>query len=121
MERVEIRAAEPESESESESAGVGGFDQSRSRSRSRKFFIDSDSGPESESVTALLHYFLPSRDGNKDGNRRLRANCRRSRWFVVYGALSAGVAFASGLILAPLGEPPCGFSQIAPEVLGISF
>ena len=91
-----IRAAE--SESESESAGVGSFDRSRSRSRSRQIFIDSDSGPESESVTALFHYFLPSQDENKDGNRTVRAICRRPRWFVVYGALSAGVAFVSGLI-----------------------
>ena len=39
-----------------------------------------------------------SQDENKDGNRTIRANCRRPRWFVVYGALSAGVAFVSGLI-----------------------
>ena len=57
-----------------------------------------ESESESESVTALFHYFLPSQDGNKDGNRTLRANCRRPRWFVVYGVLSAGVAFVSGLI-----------------------
>ena len=48
--QVTTRAAE----SESESAGVSSFD----RSRSRYIFIDSDSCPQSESVTALFHYFL---------------------------------------------------------------
>ena len=54
----------------------------------------SDSGPES--VTALFHYFLPSHEGNRDGNWTLLADCRHPRWFVVYGALIAGVAFISG-------------------------
>ena len=43
-----------------------------------------------------FYYFLPSQDGNKDGNRTLRADCRRTRWFAVYGALNAGVAIVSG-------------------------
>ena len=59
-------------------------------------FIDSDSGPESESVTALFHYFLSSQEGNKDGNRTLRTDCRQPRWFAVYGALIAELAFVSG-------------------------
>ena len=52
--------------------------------------------PESESVTALLHYFLASQDGNKDGNSTLRADCRQPRWFAVYLSLIAGVGFVSG-------------------------
>ena len=63
--------SECESESESESAGVGCVDRSRSRSWSRKIFIDSDIGPESESVTALFHYFLASQDGNRDGKQNI--------------------------------------------------
>ena len=58
--------------------------------------MDSDTGPESESVTTLFHYFRPSQDGNIDGNRTLRADCRQSRWSAVYVALIAGVAFVSG-------------------------
>ena len=89
-----IRAAE--AESESESSGVGSFDRSRSWSRSRKIFIASDSGPESESVTALFHYFLPGQDGNENGNRTLRADGRQVCRVGSYGALIAGVAFVSG-------------------------
>ena len=64
--------------------------------RSRWFWQESDS--ESESVTTLFHYILPSQDGNKDGNRTLpqTADRRWPRWCVVYGDLSAGVAFVSG-------------------------
>ena len=52
----------------------------RSRSRLQHFF----------------HDFLPSQEGNKDGNSTLRTDCRQSRWFAVYGALIAEVAFVSG-------------------------
>ena len=61
-------------------------------------YIFIDSGSEWESVTALFHYFLASQDGNGDGNRILRADCRHPMVCIrfVYGALIAGVAFVSG-------------------------
>ena len=62
---------------ESESTGVGSFDRSLSRSRSRQIFIDSDSGPESESVTGVCHNFFAIQDGNRDRDISLRADCRQ--------------------------------------------